>query len=241
MILINLLPDEYRRQRRTPVKLMLVSAAAVAVNASLLAYWGWLAFGVTAGVQSQRDVLRLEMDSITPQIAYHRELEGENRTYESRESTLASITQGRVSWTRKMDELIDVINMGGGGEKYLIWLEDLSVSQKSDARQKTFGFLKASAYSGSSNFAQLANFLEDLEEHSFISDFYKPAPPEGQRQQKDEDLIPSEYWTFPLSVDLMSPEEREARRVEQAKNAAEGQEGAEPDAPETASEEGGEG
>lgn len=216
MILINLLPEQYRKQRRTPLRLMAASAAAVAINTSLLAYWCWLAFGVTAGVQSERDVLALEMDSLSPQIAYHRTLEGENRAYESRESTLGSITQGRVSWTRKMDELIDVINMGGGGEKYLIWLENLVVSQKADPRSEDFGHLRASGYSGSRNFAQVANFLEDLEQHSFLSDFHKPKPPEGQIQEKDEELIPSEYWTFPLEVDLLDPDERAQRRAELA-------------------------
>lgn len=182
MILINLLPDELRAQRRTPLKLMFASAAAVAVNASLVAYWGWLAFGVTAGVTTERDVLRLDMDSIDPQVAYHRKLETENRTYKSRESTLEGIVQSRVSWTEKIDELIDVINMGGGGEKYLIWLDDVAVSQESDSRQKNWGHLKASGFSGSRNFAQVANFLEDLEHHSFLSAFYPPGVPEGQIQ-----------------------------------------------------------
>ena len=39
MILINLLPDEYRRKGRTPVKFMAFTAGAVAINASLLAFW----------------------------------------------------------------------------------------------------------------------------------------------------------------------------------------------------------
>jgi type IV pilus assembly protein PilM len=39
MILINLLPDEFRQKKRTPVKLPLAITASVAVNGSLAAYW----------------------------------------------------------------------------------------------------------------------------------------------------------------------------------------------------------
>ena len=101
-----------------------------------------------------------------------------------------------------------MINLGGGGEKYLIWLDDVTVSQKGDARRKEHGKLKASAHSGSGNFAQVAKFLEDVENSSFIEDFYPPAPPSGTQSSRDEALIPSEFWNFQLEVDLKAPKER---------------------------------
>ena len=45
MITINLLPEEYRRTARTPLKLMAAVSGAVAVNTSLLAWWCWMSFG----------------------------------------------------------------------------------------------------------------------------------------------------------------------------------------------------
>ena len=220
MILINLLPDEYRARRRAPVKKIAAVAAIVAFHTSLVAWWAWLAFGVASEVQAKRDVLREDMAGLEPQVAYHKDLEREQTQYQSREVTLQEITTNRVSWTRKLDELIDVINQGGGGEKYLIWLDDCVVQQTTDKRKESFGKLRASGHCGGSNFAQVANFLEDLGEAAFISDFYPPATPETTQAAPDERLAPSTYWNFPLEVELKSAEERARVRADAAAAAA---------------------
>lgn len=214
MININLLPEEFRHKARTPVKLLLGMSSAIAINASLLAWFGWTVFGVTAGIESHKSVLQLEMDGLTPQVNYHNSLKAESVQYKSREDTLAGITSSRVSWTRKLDELIDVVNRGdsfdeSGDQRHLIWLNDLTVNQLDDPRGDKFGGLSASGNSGSREFAQVANFLEDLEKSSFIADFYEPAPPEGSESVVDEELYPPVVWAFPLSLDLRKPEERQ--------------------------------
>ncbi|MEQ1892905.1 MAG: hypothetical protein ABL998_10210 [Planctomycetota bacterium] len=208
MILINLLPDEYRQKRRTPVKLLLAVAATVAVNGSLVAYWAWTAFGVSAEVKSELTVLQDQRASLDPQVAYHKELEKESQLFEAREDTLKGITVKRIPWTRKIDELIDVVNVGGDGEKYLVWLDDLTVDQKENARNNSFGTFKATAHSGSSSFAHIANFLDDVERSPFCEDFQKPAPPEGSQTSKDEGLMPAEVWNFELQLNLKAPDER---------------------------------
>jgi hypothetical protein len=121
---------------------------------------------------------------------------------------LKKITANRISWTRKLDELIDVVNVGGDGEKYLVWFDDLSVDQKESTRNKSFGSFKASGHSGSNSFAHVANFLDDLERSAFCEDFNKPSPPEGSQTAKDEGLSPAEVWNFPLEAALKAPEER---------------------------------
>jgi Tfp pilus assembly protein PilN len=209
MILINLLPDEFRQKRRTPVKLLLALAGTAAVNGTLLAYWAWTAFGVAAEVKSELAVLEDQKTSLDPQVAYHRDLEKESELFDAREQTLKKITSKRISWTRKIDELIDVVNVGGDGEKYLIWFDDVTVDQKESGRAKTFGSLKATGHSGSTNPSHVANFLDDLERSPFAEDFNKPAPPEGQQSSKDEGLMPSEVWNFPLEVTLKAPELRQ--------------------------------
>ena len=209
MILINLLPDEYRKRGGTPIKLLLGVAASVAMNGSLLAWWAWTAFGVAAEVKSDLALLKDTKQGLEPQVAYHKDLEGESKLFDSREATLKKVTGSRVSWTRKVDELIDVINTGGDGDRYLIWLDDLSVDSKENARAKSFGRFKASGHSGSSNFSNVANFLEDIQTHQFSDVFNEPAPPEGALSQKDEGLMPSEIYSFPLELTLKAPEERE--------------------------------
>ncbi len=208
MILINLLPQEYRKRSRTPIRYTLGVCAAVAINCSLVAWWGWLSFGIRAEVDSELSVLRDTMDSISPQIAYHRELERENQIYESRATTLKTITTSRMSWTRKVDELIDTVNRGGDGEKYLVWFTDLSVEQMASSRRDSYGGFEASGHSGNANFAHVANFLEDLEDSPFATDFHPPAPPEGSQSSVDKDLMPAEVWSFPLELDLLAPEDR---------------------------------
>jgi hypothetical protein len=219
MIRINLLPEEYRKKSRTPIKMLVAISALVAFNAGLLSWWGWTVFGIQAKVDSEHATLQLEMDGLAPQVTYYHSLETESKQYKSREKTLASITADRISWTRKMDELIDVANAGGDGSRHLVWLDDLSVTQSVDAAAKNFGSVRAAGHSGSDKFAQVANFLEDLETSAFIDDFERPAPPEGTQTLVDETLVPPVAWAFPMSLSLKGPEDRaksEAARL--AKN-----------------------
>jgi Tfp pilus assembly protein PilN len=208
MILINLLPDEFRQKRRTPVKLLLAVAGAVTVNGVLAAYWAWTAFGVSAEVKTELSLLEEQRTGLEPQLAYHHDLENESKLFDAREEMLKKITANRISWTRKVDELIDVVNVGGDGEKYLVWLDDLSVDQKESGRGKGYGNLKASGHSGSNSFANVANFLDDIERSPFCEDFNKPSPPEGSQTAKDEGLMPADVWNFPLEATLKAPEER---------------------------------
>lgn len=219
MIRINLLPEEYRKKAGTPIKMLVAIAGLVAVNAGLLSWWGWTVFGIHAKVDSEKATLQLEMDGLAPQVTYYHSLETESKQYKSREKTLASITADRISWTRKLDELIDVANAGGDGSRHLVWLDDLNVTQAADANAKNFGSVRAAGHSGSEKFAQVANFLEDLETSAFIDDFDRPAPPEGTQTLVDETLVPPVAWAFPMSLTLKSPEDRaksEAARL--AKN-----------------------
>ena len=81
MIRINLLPEEYRRKARTPVKLLAALSATVAVNGILLAYVGWLVMAVSGAIESERSTLQLEMDGLAPQVKYHKSLETERKQY----------------------------------------------------------------------------------------------------------------------------------------------------------------
>lgn len=206
MIRINLLPDEYRAAKRTSLKLMLLVTAAVAINGVLLAWYGWLAFGVAAEIDSERAVLQTEIDGLKPQVDYHKALETETKAYAGRETTLAGITKSRISWTRKLDELVTVVNNGSGGKRHFVWLDDCSVSQNVDGRAKTAGTFKSSGHSGSDDFGQIANFLDDVEHSPFITDFMPPSPPEGAQTVTDKELIPPVVWNFPLALTLKSPE-----------------------------------
>lgn len=202
MIHVNLLPEEYRRKARTPIKVTLAVAAAAGLNAMLVAWYAWLALGVMAEVDSERTVLQTEIDGLKPQLAYHKSLTDEQKSFAAREMTLAAITLSRINWTKKLDELVTVINSGGEGERHYIWLDDLNVTQTSDPRSKSAGSVRAAGHSGSEKFDQIANFLEDLEKSPFIEAFEPPAAPEGSQSNVDPELIPAVVWSFPMQLNL---------------------------------------
>lgn len=209
MIRINLLPDEYRRTARTPIKMMLAVSAIVALNSSLAAWSGWLAFGVSAAIESDLAVLQTEDDGLRPQVDYHNSLDTESKQHSLREKALADINDSRISWTRKLDEFVDVVSQGGDGSRHLTWFDSLTVVQDAaGGRAKTSGSFKASGHSGSDKFGHVANFLDDLEASPFIEGFNQPASPEGSESVKDEDLMPPVVWAFPLVVELKAPEDK---------------------------------
>ncbi|MEX1026369.1 MAG: hypothetical protein WD226_14995 [Planctomycetota bacterium] len=217
MILINLLPEQHKAKGRAPARQLAAVAAAVTVNSLLFTWWGWTAFGTAAEVASELAVLEDTHTGLEVQVAYHKDLEEESALYGSRERTLSEITEARLAWTQKIDQLVDLVNRGGDGEKYLVWFNDLNVTQKIDKRRDSYGSLKATGFSGSGNFAHVANFLEDLERDAFAEDFFRPAPPEGSASTKDPLLMPSEVWNFPLELDIQSPEARAKARKAKAK------------------------
>ena len=213
MIHINLLPEEYRQKARTPIKLLATIIAVVTINSSLAAWWGWKFVGEMAEVESELAVLQDSMDSLEPQIQYHRKLEKESQLSLSRQKTLETITQNRISWTEKVDQVIDIIHQGGEEDRYLVWLDDMQMSQTADARKKNYGTLKASGHSGSNSLANVALFLDGVEKHPFGLDFSPPAPPENTGIDENEDLVPRFVTNFPFQLSLLPPEERAARRA----------------------------
>ncbi len=208
MIRINLLPEEYRKKSRTPIKLMLTVTSAVTINALCLAWLAFLHFGVEAEIDSERAVLQTESDGLAAQVKYHKSLEAEKKLYSMREQALSDVTKNRISWTRKIDELIDICQKGVDGKRHMVWFDDLIVQQTSDPKAKSYGSLRAAGHSGSEKFDQIANFLEDVERSAFCADFTTPSAPEGTQTQVDKDLQPAVVWAFPLSLSLKSPDDR---------------------------------
>jgi hypothetical protein len=201
MIRINLLPDEYRRKAKTPLKLMLTVSAVVAVNASLAAWAGWLAVGVTTAVGSELAVLQMEDDGLRPQVAYHRSLETESTQHSLREKTLGEINESRISWTEKVDQFVDVVNHGDSDHRHMTWFDSLTVSQTASG-SKLPGKLEGQGHSGSGNFGQITNFLDDLTESPFLDGFDVPALPAGSESVTNDELVPAVVWAFPLKINM---------------------------------------
>lgn len=218
MITINLLPDEYRRRAKSPIGMIAAIAGAVLVNTSLIAYYGYLEFGTSANIETTRTVLQMDLDGLKPQVAYHEKLEKEIQVRSEREKTLAEITRNRILWTKSLDDLMDIVHAGREGIEHFVWLEDIDVKMEDGGGNRGgYGKLKASGHSGSKDYDQMSNFLEDIEDEelsSLMSVFQRPKPPEGRINDPDEDLIPSVNWSFPLTMELLSPEDRVNNRTD---------------------------
>ncbi len=220
MIRINLLPDEYRKRTRMPVKRLAAIAAVVAVNASLLAVLGHLHFAVANEIEGIHDGHQLEMDGLKPQVAYHDALATEIKLFSSREKTLSDITKNRVLWTRKMDQLIDVVNAGNDVDHF-VWFDDVSAQTqrpRGGRATKNYGSFEANGHSGSDKWDRMANFLDDVVDKDltlFNDDFDTLNRPQGRKNDSDEDLIPAVNWVFPLKLTLRSPDERLALRAKE--------------------------
>lgn len=223
MITINLLPDEFRRRAQTPVRLFIGVGVAVLVNGGLFAWWSYLHFGVAANVETTRSVLQLDMDGLKPQVDYHQALQAEVATRSAREKTLSEITANRVLWTKVLDELVDVTHSGREGIEHYVWFDDVQVKMEeagAGRRRSSFGSLKAAGHSGSSEYEQVANFLEDIESPTLsqlMATLNKPADLEAKKNEAEPELIPSVNWSFPLELELKSPEERAAAALAFAK------------------------
>lgn len=221
MITINLLPPELRRRSGPPLRMLAFVAGATAVVTSLLAVWAWLAFGSLAEVESRRSQLALEMDGLRPRLQYHKALEAETKVASAREAKLTAITQDRILWTEKVDDLIDVVASGNDVDHF-IWFDDLVVKPGGQVRggQQAPGSLSLSAHSGSdqdprSGFDKTGRFLNALADpdiSGFMADF-EGVEREGvirsvKRSEEDKERIPAVHWSFPLTLQLKESKAR---------------------------------
>ena len=207
MMQINLLP-EHLRKRRTPAAWLVAVCAVVALDTTLLAWWTWSEFGLRLAVEAELDVLELEMKGIEPQLAHHGALQRERARHARREDTLRGIAGESISWTEKLDQLIDVVTDGDHAERHKIWFTEMDADIAGGRRGEEGGALRAGGVSGSERFADVADFLDDLESSPFGSQFEAPLPPEGSVSLVDSELDPPVVWSFPLQVSLLGEEER---------------------------------
>jgi len=207
MIRINLLPAEQRAATRSSTRVVVALFSAVAVNGVLAAVWASMAFGDQARADAAVADAEMALEGLRPRLERLKALKAEEKEHKAREEALADIARHRIAWTNKLDQFVDVVNAGGEGQRHLVWFDDLSVSRAVDPRANHVGELKGAGHSGSEKFAHVANFLDDVEQSGFAAGFQPPAPPEGSQSVQDKELVPSEVWSFPLSMKVKAPEE----------------------------------
>ena len=205
MITINLLPTDYRRRERTPWRLFAATVFGVIGASASLAYAAYARFGLLARVRAEREALEDQLAGLKPSVAYHDDLVAEKTEADKRLATIQEIRASRVQWTRKLDELADIVNTASDADRYLVWFDELTADTGAEGRSG--GKVTAKGLSGSDNFANVALFFEDLKSHpEFAKDFEGQSNPTGKRTEKDAELIPPQVWEFPLELTLKKHE-----------------------------------
>ncbi len=212
MIRINLLPPEHRRPERTPLRVLLPLVLAVTVFVSGGAVTAWVHFGWRARVADELGALESELTGHGPRLAYLRALTEEEAEYEQRSETIQSIAASRISWTRKLDELCDVIWNEGDTGRYLIWLSTLEAKPAQAVGRKkleSWGSvaLKGLCLSDEDSLKAFNAFHAALDRSAYFRDFLEMNKPAGKEQVlNEEDLLPRKAWTFDLQMALRLPE-----------------------------------
>ncbi len=208
MIRINLLPPEYRKVEGTPVARLVTTVAAVALVAGAVGLWGWYHFAVLAQIREQRAQKEEELASLKAQADRAASLEKELKEYQRRRDTIEKIGASRILWSKKLDELADIIYDKGDTKRHLVWLTSLRTG---NGRVPTSpAQLIINGYSGGGEYHRMSDFNNDIKKsEEFFSDFFRVDPPEGKQIAWTDDLVPAQAWTFGWGLDLKPPTWRE--------------------------------
>ena len=146
MIKVNLLPPEYRKVDGTPVARFVTLVLGVFLTASAMSVWGYVHFGMLTEVRERRTSLEEELVGLQKLAERSQALLAEFKEYQRRRETIEEIDKTRILWSRKLDQLADLIHNKGQTDRHQVWLSDIR-SQNSRSAESG-GVLTISGWSG---------------------------------------------------------------------------------------------
>lgn len=208
MIKVNLLPAEYRKVDGPPIARLVTLVAGAVLVAGSVGGWGYVRLNVLSEAESQRVALEEELAQVKAQAERSAQLLAEYKEYQNRRATIEKIGQGRILWSRKLDELADIVQNKGDTKQYLVWLNAIRTggARRSDAAASLF----TSGISGGESYSRLSDFNRSLKDtKDFFDDFLHVDPPEGGQVQLQGNRTPSVGWQFQFTLDLKKPNWRD--------------------------------
>jgi Tfp pilus assembly protein PilN len=176
MLRINLLPDEFKSPEKTSLSTLLSLTVCTFLSVSALCCVAYLYFGVLKSAEMKRDIAKEEYENLAPMAKYADDLDTEKRDYMKRSQAIKEIEHTRIMWTKKIDQLLQVINNHGMIDRHWAWLKELRVkmgAQSRDPGMEIKGFVAGDQYE------RLSNFNEDLKNHPLYQDFCAISNPTG--------------------------------------------------------------
>lgn len=233
MITINLLPQEYRKKERTPLVMLLPMFAGVACVFSAFAVAAYVHFVWRAEIENEKTAREQALSQRQPRLTYEKRLLAEEAEYKKRGDTITGIAEGRILWTKILDQFTDVTVAGEElpEDGYLIWLKELKTSPPKRASvrpgqkaAKSGGQITVKGYAVADRDAlQTYNAWHAAMTNSVLYDvaFNSMSKPTGSIEQFNDEKLPNRGWTIDVTVDMKDPADARKREAELEKEFAE--------------------
>ncbi len=136
MIQINLLPPEYRAKSGTPVGRFVAIVAGVVVVASAAGIFAYTHFIELSRVRELRTAREEEALGQERRKKYSLDLQAEIDMFTKRRTAIQTINRSRTLWSKKLDQLFDIVTNQGGDASYRTWIEKLEVPPQAVTSKK---------------------------------------------------------------------------------------------------------
>lgn len=196
MIRINLLPAEYRRGTRIPPKLLATAFGSALAVAASIGWFGIVYFGELGSLERQDVAITEELDQKKVKSAYYDKLEVNRLDYSTRVGTIQDIGKSRRNWSKFLDEMVDVVNNSGDGDRHQAWFDSLTV--KTDKKNRAATVSMPGAVVGT-EMARVANLHEDVAHAPFFADIANKTAP-GGKYAFDKSRVPGDSFEFQLQM-----------------------------------------
>ena len=207
MIRVNLLPPEYRRADGPPMSRVIALVAGAFAVTSALGAWGYVHFGLLADAEATRLQLEEDLAQLKQQADRSRALLGEFTEYQRRRETIEKIGAERILWSRKLDELSDIIHNKGDQKEYLVWLQSMRTVQ-ARSPDSAVGLAFQGLCGGSlTNLSEFNRRIKETPE--FFEDFTRVDPPAGTLKKFSDNRYPAVGFDFNFTMDHKHPKWRE--------------------------------
>ncbi|MGH7162795.1 MAG: PilN domain-containing protein [Planctomycetota bacterium] len=206
MIQINLLPAEYRKTESTPVaRFVAIMAGAVLLTTGLVTY-GFVHYSKLRAAREVREATEAEFRNKKAQADVSLSLQQEIQAFEARRKTIQDVASLRILWSRKLDELMDILHARGDKTNYFVWLNGLKVAPARDAARRgepsSGGSASFSGYSESIEFSKVTNLRNAIRKDPFFEDFKAITLPVFEEQRWEDGKEPSAAGKFHFDLTL---------------------------------------
>jgi Tfp pilus assembly protein PilN len=201
MIRVNLLPQEYRKAESTPLKQFFATMGAVVVFALAAVGWLLIHYGRLGPKQSDLETITDVVKGQQTQVKDSKNLGTWLAEYKAQYDKIDKVALTRVLWSRKIDEIWEVVVSPTPANKYDVWLKGLS--GKVVDTGKAGGEVQFSGASAGAQVVRLSDFHESVKTSPFFKEFQSITYPYGNREPlSGADREPKEGWTFQFTLQL---------------------------------------